>query len=126
MFLTKALAVLTAIGAVSSLVLGNLYLSTRDDLVALKTQQEAFKAVLEAAAKENKRLINYCNVNDGVKVDQEQKILVIEEKKDVVINQINNIPKKCKEEVKDEKANVAGIDDLLPPELSRLLSESNN
>lgn len=120
--ITKALAILTALGLVSSLVLGKLWLGTRGELIALEIANKAAISQLEVANKQYDELINRESINEGVEVEKEQKLVVIEQKKDKVIEAIDKLPRKCTGE-KNEKDNVAGVDDLLPPELTGLLSE---
>lgn len=120
--ITKALAILTALGLVSSLILGKLWLGTRDDVIALEIANKAVISQLEVANKQYVELINRESISEDVEVEKEQKLVVIEEKKDKIIEAIDKLPRKCVE-VKNEKDNVAGVDDYLPSELTSLLSE---
>lgn len=120
--ITKALSILTAIGIVSSLILGKLWLDTRDNVTALEIANKAVITQLEAANKSYDTLIKRYAINDEVEVGKEQKLVVIGKEEDKIVEAIDKLPHKCKE-VKNEKDSVAGVDDYLPPELDSLLSE---
>ena len=120
--LTKALSILTALGLVSSLILGNLWLGSRDEVVALELDKKGLESQLIDASKQYQELESRKSIDDEVKVEQEEKLVVIEEKETKQIAAIDNIKKECTGEV-NEKDTVAGIDDSLPPELTSVLSE---
>lgn len=120
--ITKALSILSAIGLISSLILGKLWLDTRDDVTALKRANKAALSQLETANKQYVELTNRQSINEDVEVKKEQKLAAIEDNKDKIIEAINKLPHKCTES-ENEKDNVAGVDDYLPPELDSVLSE---
>jgi Na+-translocating ferredoxin:NAD+ oxidoreductase RnfG subunit len=100
--ITKALSILMAIGLVSSLILGKLWLDTRDNITALEIANKAVITQLEAATKANNDLIKRHVINDEVEVGKEQKLVVIEKEEDKIVEVIDKLPRKCTE-VKNEK-----------------------
>jgi hypothetical protein len=120
--ITKALGIIAALALVSSLILGKLWLGARGDGIALEIANKAVISQLEVANKQYMELINRESISEDVEVEKEQKLVVIEQKKDKTIEAIDKLPHKCIED-KNEKDNVAGVDDYLPPELDSLLSE---
>ena len=125
--LTKILSVIAALGLISSLILGKVYLSTRDELVALESSYNSLKIDLQEAVESKEKLGKSHAQDIALSATGCKALLDIRNNTDAILDGLKKVPKR-KDEVKpnNEKEYIAYPDDRLHPELIRLLDESYN
>lgn len=93
--LTKILGVISILGIVCSLFSFILYQSTKIELTSLQSKYTQSQSLLKDCSDSKVKLEDSNKVSEEVLVDQQEKLIELEEGKQTLLDQLKTLPKKC-------------------------------
>jgi hypothetical protein len=133
--LTKALSIISLIGIVCSLSLTSLYLHTNSKLKLLQEKHNVLVGHFEECTESKGKLEESKKASEVIVVKQQEDLMILENKEQSLVEQLNNIPKKgcpkpptnnpTKENLKDEAVYVV-IDDPYDDNYLRVFKQLPN
>ena len=95
--LTKGLLFVASIAIVTAILTTNLYLSTRDELTALKSKHTQLKQEYTECSEGKDRVVEGAQQDDMLNVEKEEKLSALEDEKEALLKRLKDLSKtkKC-------------------------------